>query len=186
MIYQKFDGYGSHIPILESIRGLIGYKSILEFGGGDFSTRYFMGIPGASVSTIESQNYDWYQKLIGINHNTLWIPDHSEVIKYLIDLLSIHTYDIIFLDTHQDLRYKLANIAKDYCKVIVLHDSETSLYRYHEIPVDCTKLFWADFILHRPWTSILTRDKSIIDHVAQSIPCIMYDDFSGKLYTADI
>lgn len=186
MIYQKYDGYGSHIPILELVRKHIDYKNILEFGGGDFSTRYFKGIPGASVSTIETQNYDWYCKVSQINPNTLWIPDHANVIKHLIDLLSINTYDLIFLDTHQDLRYKLASIAKDYCKVIVLHDSETSLYRYHEIPVDCTKLFWADFILHRPWTSIYTKDKSVIEYVSKTIPCIMYDDFAGKLYTADI
>jgi hypothetical protein len=186
MINQKFDGYGSHIPILESVRSLIDYKSILEFGGGDFSTRYFMGIPGASVSTIESQNHDWYKKLLTINPNTLWIPDHSDVIQYLIELLSVKTYDILLLDTHQDLRYKLASIAKDYCRVIVLHDSETSLYKYHEIPVDCMEYHWADFVLHRPWTSILTRDISIIEHVSKQIPCIMYDDFSGKLYTADI
>lgn len=184
MNLQNIDGYGSHLVVLETLRKRINFQRILEFGGGEYSTTYFHSLPDSSVTTIETQDYDWYLKIKQINPNTLWIPDHEEVLKFAREYDK--QFDLLFLDTHQDLRYKLASIAKDYCRVIVLHDSETSLYKYHEIPVDCMKYHWADFVLHRPWTSILTRDKSIIDHVAQSIPCIMYDDFSGKLYTSDI
>lgn len=185
MVCQQFDGYGSHLPVLETLRQKTNFTNIVEYGGGEFSTSYFMNIPHSHVTTIESQDYDWYLKTKKINPDTLWIPDHDDVIKYAMSNTS--TKDLCFLDTHQDLRYKLAPIVTEYSFVTVLHDSESALYRYHEIPIDNKKFFWADFVLYRPWTAIMTKWETNLQFVLQHMPGLIYPNFSdNKIYLSMI
>lgn len=182
-VQQRFDGYGSHIPVLETIRDLTDFKNILEFGGGDFSTKYFMSIPGAQVTTIETQNRDWYDHLLTINPNTLWMPDHDEVLEYA---KRNQSRDICLLDTHQDLRYKLAPIVREYSQITVMHDSETSLYKYDEIPMNDTEFLYADFVIHRPWTGVMCKDRLLMQKLLYHVPGLLYNDFMYKIYLADI
>lgn len=181
---HKFDGYGSHIMILEKVKQLTNFKNILEFGGGNYSTPYFMKIPGSKVTTIESQSYDWYLKVKEINPNTLWMPDHNEVLEYTKTQVS--PKDLVFLDTHQDLRYKLVPIVCEYTQTIILHDSETTLYKYHEIQLDSKKWHYADFVLYRPWTGLLCTSQEIIQEVLKEIPGVVCTDMANKLHIANI
>lgn len=183
-VQQRFDGYGSHIPVLETIRSITNFSNILEFGGGDFSTKYFMSIPGARVTTIESQSRDWFEHLLTINPNTLWIPDHQEVIEYAQSFNQ--SRDIVLLDTHQDLRYKLAPIVRKYSMVTVLHDSETSLYKYDQIDMENGKYLFCDCVIHRPWTMVMCEYKELLMRVLNNIPGILYNNMDSKIYLADI
>jgi len=183
-VQQRFDGYGSHIPVLETIRSITNFSNILEFGGGDFSTAYFMSIPEAKVTTIESQSQEWYEHLLTINPNTLWMPDHEEVLAYARSYNQPR--DLVLLDTHQDLRYKLAPIVREYCDVVIMHDSETSLYKYDEIPIIGTEYLYADFVIHRPWTGVMSKDKLLLQKVLYQVPGLLYNDMEYKIYLADI
>lgn len=177
---HEFDGYGSHIMILDKIKKIIDYNTILEYGGGEYSTPYFMGIPGAEVTTIESQDYAWYQKIIKINPNTLWMPDHDKVVEYTVTHNSKR--DLVFLDSHQDLRHRLAPIVSDFTDIIVMHDSETASYKYHELPVDFKNWFYADFVLYRPWTGVLCKSKELLQELLSHIPGILYKNMEDKIY----
>jgi hypothetical protein len=183
MIHQ-FDGYGSHTMILDKLHKLSNFKNILEFGGGGYSTPFFMEIPGSSVTTIESQDYDWYLRIKEINPNTIWMPDHGEVIEYT----KAHTSkkDLVFLDSHQDLRYQLAPIVMEYTDIVVMHDSETASYRCHEIPIDFEKWHYADFVMYRPWTGVLCTSEELLNGVLSQIPGIRYKDIENKIYLYDI
>lgn len=181
---HKFDGYGSHIMILDKLQKLTHFSSILEFGGGEFSTSFFMKIPGATVITIESQDHDWYEKIKKINPNTLWIPDHQKVLEYAMENVSHR--DLVFLDTHQDLRYQLVHIVHEYTDIIGLHDSETTLYNYHNIQLDWTKWFYADYVLYRPWTGLLSTSKVLLKEILEDIPGMLCTDMPNKTHISDI
>lgn len=181
---HMFDGYGSHTMILDKLKQLMKFKDILEFGGGEYSTSFFMKISGTNVTTIESQNYDWYLKIKEINPNTLWIPDHQAVLDYAKENTSYK--DFVFLDTHQDLRYKLVPIVSEYTDIIGLHDSETTLYKYHTIKLDWKKWFYADYVLYRPWTGLLSTSKEILNEILKDIPGMFCNDMPNKLHIANI
>lgn len=181
VLYQNIDGYGSHLTVIEELKKIINFKTILEFGGGDFSTKYFKA-NNLSVTTIESQYEEWFKKLKEINSDTFWIPDHNKVIEYAQGYKG--PVDIVFLDTHQDLRYKLVPIVLKYTDHVILHDSETSLYKYHEI--DTTGLYCAEFVLHRPWTMVISKSKKVVNTLVNKLPGIKYSPTDSKLYLADI
>lgn len=184
MVHQRFDGYGSHLPVLETIRRITNFQRILEFGGGEYSTQYFVNIPGAKVTTVETQDHDWYLKIKEINPDTLWMPDHNEVLEYA--KTQALSKDLVFLDTHQDLRYKLAPIVRKYSMVTVIHDTESSLYKIHDIPMDFEDWYYADFVMHRPWTGVMIAHHEILDRVLDHVPGIRYKSMNDKIYLADI
>jgi hypothetical protein len=182
MVHQRFDGYGSHLPILEDLRSLIGFTRVVEYGGGEFSTRYFMDQPCMHLTTIESQDHDWFLKIKKINPNTIWMPDHDEVLEHAKNF-SLHV-DLVFLDTHQDLRWRLAQIYMEKgVTPIVIHDSETSEYHLHEI--DLNNWYAADFVMHRPWTMVLTQSKGTLCLMQDKLPGKIYNDMSEKIYIAE-
>jgi hypothetical protein len=185
MIHQ-FDGYGSHIMILDCINKFKAINSVVEYGGGDFSTKFFKTDLGLSdVTTIETQDHDWYKHILEINSNTKWIPDHDEVMRYA--RANNKRVDMVFLDTHQNLRYKLVPIVSEYTDIIILHDSDTTLYNYHKIEMDWDKWAYADFVVYRPWTGVLCKRKSLLlHHLLCSIPGIVCDNMSDKMHISSI
>ncbi len=181
MNLQNIDGYGSHLVVLETLRKRINFQRILEFGGGEYSTTYFHSLPDSSVTTIETQDYDWYLKIKQINPNTLWIPDHEEVLKFAREYDK--QFDLLFLDTHQDLRWKLAKELQGKGMATVIHDTETASYGIHNIPnLDNKKYYYADFVTFRPWTGVITEYKELMDYLLCTNPGLMYNDISEKVY----
>lgn len=181
MNIQNLDGYGSHLLILEALRQRTNYQRVLEFGGGEYSTPFFMGIPNASVTTVETQDHDWYLKIKEINPNTLWIPDHNEVLTFAKEYQA--NFDILFLDTHQDLRWKIATELQGRGMATVIHDSETESYDIHKIPnIDGRKFYYADFVTFRPWTGVITEYKELIEYLLFNHPGLIYNKMEEKVY----
>jgi hypothetical protein len=169
----RFDGYGSHILVLGEICNNRPIKKVLEFGPGDYSTHFFVETQKANLISIESGSIDWYHKAKEINPNTLWMPDTQEVLAWAERLEE--QFDLIFVDTLNDIRWQLVNRLQKNTHFVVVHDTEQSQSCFHFC--DLQKGFcYADFLLHRPWTGVFTDDKEMMDILIKKHPGCFYPD----------
>jgi hypothetical protein len=115
MNYKKI---ASHLPVLEFIYSIRPFYNVLEFGCGNYSTKYFDGICN-NVTSIEMKSYEWYEKIkkevkmadvkfMKIEEITNWINENN---KY---------YDLIFVDGIN--RRECIDISFNKAPVIALHD----------------------------------------------------------------
>ena len=177
----RFDGYGSHALIIGEICGNRSIKKVLEFGPGDNSTRFFVD-QKAKLLSIESGSLEWYNKAKIINPITLWMPDQAEVLTWAERLEE--SFDLILIDTLNELRWQLVNRLQKNTHYVVIHDTEQSNSSYHL--ADLKEGFvYADFVMHRPWTGVFTDDMEMLDILMKKHPSIFYknqDSFIDKFY----
>ena len=135
--FKQLDPYGSHIPTFDRIFAKNKIKTVLEFGGGDHSTPYFIE-KGCTVHSIEMQSEEWYNHIVERNPTAkvslmlgkdMWSKD------YFKDVFE-DRYDLIFVDGHLDSRPECANWAKDHTDIIVLHDTEAHCYGWQRLELN--------------------------------------------------
>jgi hypothetical protein len=170
--------YGSHVPILEKIFELVPtIKTVLEFGTGDYSTSFFMKRE-CKLLSVESQSYEWYEKMKQVNPNIKWIPD----VKDLIDSSEIlGDFDLIFVDTIADLRWQLVEGLQNHTNIIVVHDSEQPFYQYNLIHLK-PNFKYIDITLHRPWAGVFTDNDDLYEALEGAFPHRSVDYMSDKTY----
>lgn len=178
MVLQDLDGYGSHLPVLSILHTEVEFRNVLEYGGGDYSTKFFNSC-GAVVTTVESQDIEWYGKIAKSGwSDAVWMPDHEKVVS--IAKSTKIKYDIIMIDTHQDIRARLVAAHVDNTDIIVMHDTETALYQADKVEIE--GWYYADFVLHRPWTGVWVKDEKLLDMLCKQIPSMRYDTMEHKIY----
>jgi len=133
--FKQLDPYGSHIPTFDRIFAKNKIKTVLEFGGGDHSTPYFIE-KGCTVHSIEMQSEEWYNHIVERNPTAKVFFDlGKDGWRNLIPILSDH-YDLIFVDGHLDSRPECANWAKNHTDIIVLHDTEAHCYGWQRLQLN--------------------------------------------------
>ena len=114
---SKESKYASHLPVLKLIYSLRNYYNVLEFGCGNYSTKYFI-YNCKNVTSIEMQNEQWFNKIkTEVNDNTFYMPK-KEGVEWLKNTKDI--YDLILVDGIN--RVDCINASFGRTDIIVLHD----------------------------------------------------------------
>lgn len=127
---MKFDNYSSHLYVFDKIFSSFSVNSVLEFGLGLYSTRYFAEHSKLVVS-IEQENREWYDKIRNEIKEPSWGPvfqaNPTAVFQYF-DNKKIE-FDLVFSDGAAGTRCLVANMALERkVPFVVLHDAEKVLY----------------------------------------------------------
>jgi len=168
----------SHIPVLDRVFNTVNPKEVLEFGTGDFSTRYFVE-RGCVLTSIETQNEQWFDSSQKINPNSLYLPDHDQVLNYASRLSG--KWDMIFVDNDVELRWQLLDRLQKNTDIIVSHDSEQSQYNFHAVTLQPGWVMF-DMVLFRPWSLVITCNQAVIESFKKHWPCWFYDSPADKNY----
>jgi hypothetical protein len=176
----RFDGYGSHTLLLDEIFRARSIKKVLEFGVGEYSTTFFERDKGINLTSIESESFEWLTKMKDIKPDIVWMPDLDEVLRWADNLAEM--YDLIFIDTVNDIRWKLIDRLQKNTRIVVVHDTEQSNFQYDLCTIRNGFCF-TDFVLFRPWTGVFTDDIEMLDILKKNNPFISYTDFNrDKIY----
>jgi hypothetical protein len=139
-------GYGTHLPFLRFLFQAYEINDVLEFGMGNFSTKFFL-FNDCNVCSIEQQEKSWYDKMTSEIKKKNWHPILNlgpEVPVQIIDKLG--PVDLAFIDGHMDSRANCVNYLFHKAKMIVAHDFEYEGYNWHkiEVPPDYVKIIYYD------------------------------------------
>ena len=157
--------YSTHIPVFEKLFEVKKYSKILEFGLGFGSTPFFLQNCD-SLTSIEMQSAEWYQKVFEVYKNETKWKSYMAIGPYAFqDISSLNeSYDLVFVDGHGDSRPEIINYFFDKCDTIVTHDFETPSYRWHLIqqPHNYKRIVYDRL---NPFTAIFTKDPVVIENV---------------------
>lgn len=136
--------YGTHLPVLRQITE--GIKTVLELGGGDYSTPFFLGLPIERLVTVEP-DASWAERIKTDD------PRH-EVIS---QVPALDFFDLILVDNGTSIAERANMIrhvsdAKPF-SLVVVHDWEQPDYR-QAATFDHTVSF--DRLL--PWTGVMWNE----------------------------
>jgi hypothetical protein len=175
----RFDGYGSHTPIMDTIFSNRSINTVLELGVGEFSTRYFIEDKKVKLTSIESQSEEWYEKTKAINPDIVWMPEKDRLFDWAYNLKDM--FDLILIDNNNEYRWHLVDRLQKNTRYLILHDTEQSIYNYHL----CTLkegYSITDFVLYRPWVGLITDDIEMRDILGEQFPHIAYRNIADKFY----
>ena len=142
----------THLPTFEQLFKYNDIKTVLEFGCGLYSTKFFKDM-GCSLTSIEMQHEAWRDRVLGL------LPDAD--IRLALGAMEWQKlplkdrYDLIFVDGHADSRPECLMWAKDHTDLIVAHDTEHNYYMW-----DRADMSGFDKTVHdelSPWTTVWRR-----------------------------
>lgn len=146
------DPYASHLAVLAALDPPP--KKVLEFGGGDYSTKAFLEMEGVNrVVTIETDP-TWRKKLEKIKDARLEVLDGSKV-------PALSNFDLVFIDDGSWPQQRMETIVRVLSQPhprVVIHDADYT--PYVQTIADITD----DFVVHAdavPHTAVVaaTRGK---------------------------
>jgi hypothetical protein len=85
--------YGSHLPVLEAVVGLIKPRSVLELGGGLHSTPFFLSQPLERLVSVETDP-KWRRRIADLGDSRLRVHTNLDYLKRD----SLAGFDLIFID----------------------------------------------------------------------------------------
>ena len=148
------DRFATHLPVLERAIRDFGIETVLEFGTGLYSTPLLVQLCKEVIS-VEMHERSWFDKnrteLASPNFTPLLMLGPEVGVEYLLN--ADRRFDMIFVDGHEDSRWKVVNAAFDKTDVIIAHDTEVRYYQWHRIELP-DGWIWLDFKKHIPWTSV--------------------------------
>lgn len=146
------DPTATHLPILSNMLAKHGFKRVLEFGCGLFSTKFFIE-HGCELTSVEMQNEDWMRKVHdvfpGADIRLALGPDAWRG----LDLDG--RFDLIFVDGHGDSRPECMEWAKEHTDLIVAHDTEHPYYGWDR--ADMAGFIKTEYKDMPPWTTVWER-----------------------------
>jgi len=161
------DRFSTHLELLTAVCNFIKPKEVIEFGMGDYSTPLLFN-NSSNLTSIEMQSESWYNMVNDkFTGNEKWNP-----ILCLGDLdfmnLTYTSYDLAFVDGHQESRPDCVNLISKYCNTIVSHDTEaTFVYRWNR--VDLPDFYTFEDRRNEPWTKVWTKNKDLISYLEKNI-----------------
>ena len=110
--------HASHLPVLKAIYSFMPFKNVLEFGCGNYSTKFFAEVCERLIS-IENKDINWYNKIKNE------IKEAEFIFKHGIEAIQIFErdaviYDLIFIDGIN--RQECNNASFGRSPIIVVHD----------------------------------------------------------------
>lgn len=155
------DPYASHLPVLSLVARGMTVRSVLEFGGGQYSTPFFLNgheYPDLkSLLTVESDPV-WADRLDGRDHRHTVLRVTKET-----DALSLieGRFDLIFVDGEAWERAKVARQAWRFGDLVIMHDAEERLYRQglkdYRYVYFCNEAY--------PWTALATNEEETMHFI---------------------
>lgn len=115
--------YGSHLPALRALSWVMPMRRVLEFGGGHYSTAFFLSVCEQLV-TVEADP-KWRAKLA----TEFTSKRHSVRVEAPTQL---RRFDLIFIDDGANARQRVKTIRWVLSRPhppVVIHDSEHQAYR---------------------------------------------------------
>jgi hypothetical protein len=164
--------YSTHLPILKLICENIKPVSIFEYGMGYYSTQLF-NEHCKKVYSVEMQDENWFNTITNLNYQNVkfyCLLGEKDAIKFF-NILNTN-FSIVFVDGHGSNRWECINEAFGKTDIIVTHDTETPGYKWNLVnkPEDYV---WIDVIEYNPWTSVLTRDKNMVELLQKNFKVII-------------
>jgi len=180
-------GMATHIPILENLCKNYKFKTIVEFGMGNYSTRLFLK-QKCYLRSIETSE-KWYKNVVESADYITKFKWDAILTNCEIDraFYFVTHYPALFLIDSADYanRYRFAEIAMDSITssgevIIVIHDTEEKLYNYHKINLRNNIL--CDVMDFPIWTGVISRNKLDCISEFEKIKIYNNDTIKDKLY----
>lgn len=164
MIYNFGKTTSSHVPILLEYINTFKPESVLEFGGGAFSTGIF-NKHIKNVTTVET-HYEWSQFLKNRFPSKIVYIEKTNVLHSVSHI--VEKYDLVFVDTVNKLRRELVLASTKFTNTIILHDAQLPFLRKIRV-VGFKRVNFKNFPHgykngSRPWTSIFTNDIEVYNY----------------------
>ena len=162
----------SHSPILQYVLDKIGKCNIFEYGMEMYSTKLFSEKANKLIA-VEMQNESWFNKMMsqqndfGSNTELRCMIGKDSAIDFFksLDL----KFNIIFVNGHNESRWKCINEAFGKCDIIIVHDTEkASPYSWNLVNLP-ENYFWLDIKMYNPWTSVITNNKDLISSLCKDM-----------------
>jgi len=129
-------GYGSHLPILNMLfRAYPSIEHVVEFGMGNFSTKYFM-CQQCELMSVEMQSEEWFAKMSAELMNEAkehWTPVLALGATEWKTLKYPDVVNLCFVDGHAESRADCVQFMFDKAMIIVCHDFECPVYEWSRI-----------------------------------------------------
>lgn len=114
----------SHLPVLKLLYSIKPFKNVLEFGCGNYSTKYFLEVCD-HVTSIENMSLEWFNKINSeitsskLNISYKYADESSKWMKN-----NKQTYDLIFVDGIElnGERENCVNASFNKSPIIAIHD----------------------------------------------------------------
>lgn len=155
----------SHLPILEKVFRIKQINTVLEFGMGMGSTVFFLN-KCKDLTSIEMKNEPWHKKMSDwytINKTSCKFnpilalgPDTYKNLTYE------PWYDLIFVDGHGLTRWNVINDMFSRTDLMMAHDTQQPTYQWSRVKLP-PGWIWKDIKKFDVWTSIITKDRTILD-----------------------
>lgn len=154
-------GYGSHIPVFQTICKYIQIKNAIEFGMGIFSTGFLLD-NCEYLTSIEMQENRWCEDMIlkfkkYKNWNAFFIPN-----ELCFNDFNPKDYDFCLVDGIASTRAVTVNyFMQGGTETIMAHDTESTWYGWHHVK-RAKGYFTQQFVNPSPATTIWTRNEALI------------------------
>jgi hypothetical protein len=155
----------SHLPVLDKIFKLVPVEFVLEFGMGFGSTPFFLD-HGCSLTSVEMQNKEWYDKITQKFQSGKFNPILSLGPYSYRNLTFKSYYDLIFVDGHGESRWAVINDFQTKTNLFVVHDTQEKSYQWDKICI--SKKVWERKDFKDPsgvWTSVFTSNLILADRI---------------------
>lgn len=158
--------YASHLPLLKNLKTLTDYQTVLEFGCGLYSTKFFVE-NCKQVWSVENMHEDWASevrsKIKGSNVIYLKGLEAVESFRH-----SKANYDLIFVDGTN--RQECVNVSFGRTPLIVVHDlgfKQIKTGWLRSVKKNDYKLFVTYYA--NPPTALFANDSELINKLDKKI-----------------
>ena len=168
MIYNFGTTTSSHVPILLEFINKFKPVSIIEFGGGIFSTSIFSKFC-KHVTTVE-HNAEWVlflrKKFEGMQQVKILQMDSQTILHNFVNVLK--KYDLSFIDTQNKVRASLIQLSTRFTDNIICHDAQAPFLKkirvigFKRVNFKQTPYKYKNG--SRPWTSLFTKNKEVLNY----------------------
>lgn len=114
------DDYGSHLPVLKAVTGLLRPKRVLELGAGLHSTPFFLGQPIEKLVSVETDE-EWLTRIFKE------FPDPKLCLQHDYEHLKLNTFDLIFIDDGKsaaEREFSITWVLEQKHPPTIVHDAE--------------------------------------------------------------
>ena len=153
------DLYSTHLDVLRTIFSNVKIETVLEFGTGLYSTKFFVE-NSKKITSIEMQDEIWLNKVNESIKNENWTPILCLGELSFKNLTYNEHYDLCFVDGVN--RAECINFMENKTDIIVAHDTEIGCMWYPHVNLSSDYLKF-DYRKVVPNTTVWTKNKELIE-----------------------
>ncbi len=137
------DSYATHLPVLEQVTAELQPKCVLEYGGGNYSTPFFLGLP-------------YLEWLITVEDDVVWREqirrNHRDPRLIVTEVAPPMDYDLILIDNSNETAKRIEKIREVLSEphpTVLIHDAEVPAYQ------EAIRESGREFTIAKPNTAIV-------------------------------